>query len=493
MGKFVTMYKVILSTLFCLGFITVNALTVNFHHGLFMTSDRETYVETYMLFDGSDMRYVSVADSMYQAKIELTYVFEQNGKVIDFSKTYVNSPITNDTIEMLSDFTDQQRFVLPPGKYDLLIMLKDVNHPTDTVRSVQSIVVDLSPNDAGFSDIYFIERTSPTVKPNMYTRNGLDYFPRLSSFYPPAANEIWFYAELYNTSLVFGDDTPYLITTEILNPETGDVVDQYRSLKRMKSAPVQGLAQKLNIANLPTGSYVLKLEARNKDNVAFASQSRPFKRYSDNKMDLSTVDVKKTFVNRMSEDSLRSMTYCLIWQATDQETRYIEENWKTGDTTDLARFFYEFWYERNPLDTRLEWARYHQNIKHVSYRYSNSTMHGCQTDRGRVYLKYGEPNSRSEVRNEAHSYPYEIWHYYKVPGKSNAKFFFLDNRRMNEYILGHSNVMGEPTDRLWYTRVVRETEGGSQSTFEHQQEAVIQERDPYSHGSRALDYWNNPR
>ncbi len=493
MGRFASMRIGTLLSLFLPLVLQLNALTVNFHYGQFMTSDGLPYIETYMLFNGSDMRYVSTDDSTFQAHVELTYVFEQNGKVIDFSKINVHSPLTNDTVNQLIDFTDQQRFQLPNGEYDLTILLYDINNPIDSVRSVQPVKLEVNADGIDFSDIYFVERIQPTINQNFYTRNGMDYFPRLSTFFPPAAEYVWFYAEIYNSDKVLGTEGAYVFTTEIINPETDEVVDQYRTLKRMKASRVQPVASKLKIESLRSGNYELRLEARDKNNKLLASQSREFKRYSDQQFNIEDIEIKKTFVDNMEEDSLRVMTYCLIWNSTESEVQFIEDNWKEGDTTELQRFFYQYWYDRNPIDPRLQWARYHQSIKTVEDEFTNSTMHGCQTDRGRVYLKYGVPDSRSIARNEAHSYPYEIWHYYKVPGKSNAKFFFLDNRRMNEYLLGHSNVFGEPTDQLWYTRVVRETQGGSQSAAEQTQEALMQERDPYSHGSRALDYWNNPR
>lgn len=473
---------------------SILAINVSFHHGVYMTPDKETYVETYLLFDGSQLRYSSIEDSQYQASIELTYIFEKRGEIAGFSKNIIQGPITNDTNQKISDFIDQQRFPLSPGKYDLLILMKDLNNPIDTVRSVQPINISVDPQKVFFSDIFLVDRISETKKPNVFSRNGNDYFPKITPFFSPELNEISFYSELYNTSSILGKEVPYLLLIEIIDPGTDEVVGQYRIIQRMTASEVAPIPKKINIKDLPTGSYILLLQAQNRAGEVLAARSLPIKRFHEN---ASEIDLRSnpenTFVSRIEEDSLRKLCYCMIYKGTEAEKSYIESNWKQGDQEELRRFFFSFWYDRNPLDPRLEFSRYNQLIKHVEDEYGNNTQHGCGSDRGRIYLKYGEPNSMSIVRNESRAYPYEIWHYYKIPEKSNAKFFFLDAKRIDEYTLGHSNVIGEPTDQLWYTRLVRETEGGSRSSQEHQQEAVGLEDDPYSHGSRALDYWNNPR
>lgn len=470
------------------------SVTVSFHHGVFMTPDHETYIETYLLFDGSQVRYATVGDSQYQSSVELTYIFEQRGILSGFSKNIINGPISSDTFQNISDFIDQQRFILKPGKYDLLIMIKDLNNPKDSVRSIQQISVAIDPAKIFFSDVYLVDRVEDATKLSVYTRNGKNYYPKISPFYSPQLNELSFYSELYNTSTELGEAVPYVLSVEITDPGTDEVVDQFRFIQRKKATEIEPVVKKINIQTLPTGSYVLLLQAIDRNGDVLAARSLPFKRFNENQKDIDLRrNPENTFVSKISEDSLRTLCYCMIYQGTDAEITYIENNWKEAEDEELRRFFYSFWQDRNPLDPRLEFARYNQMVKHVQEEYGNNTQHGCGTDRGRIYLKYGEPNSMSIVRNESRAYPYEIWHYYKIPGKSNAKFFFLDAKRINEFTLAHSNVLGEPYDNLWYTRLLRETQGGSQSTQEHQQEAMGLENDPYSHGSRALDYWNNPR
>jgi len=59
-----------------------------------------------------------------------------------------------------------------------------------------------------------------------------------------------------------------------------------------------------------------------------------------------------------------------------------------------------------------------QNFKSVS-------IEGYRTDRGRVYLQYGQPNVISEQYFEPAAYPYEIWHYYQLGDQRDKNLYSI--------------------------------------------------------------------
>lgn len=458
--------------------------------------EKGPFLETYLLFDGADIRYAPVGEDGFQAAAELTYIFERDGKVVDFSKVIVKSPVTKDTLNELSDFLDQQRFFLAPGKYNMTIRLEDVNSPVDSVTNKRELTIYQPVETPYFSDILLADRIETTSEPNSYSRNGQDIFPRVSGFYPPDQEKVIYYLELYNASNKFGKDQPYLLVSDLVNIQSEEIIPDYHSAKRMSAQEVEPILRSINVKDLATGDYLIKLEARDRTNAVIASKSIPIKRFNiDPPLDsLSDNDIEKTFVRKLTGDSLRQMTFCLRHQSSPAEQEFIDRNWKKGEETELRRFFYGFWKDRNPIDPRLEWARYFTLVDHVQDEYGNSTNHGCSTDRGRVYLKYGKPNSITEVPNEPYSYPYEIWHYNQVPGKSNAKFVFYDPRHMDEYQVLHSNVFGEQKDYQWFDRLnvyYVGPDANDASSDQYLNPSVTGQGQ--GTGGRALEYWNNPR
>ena len=83
----------------------------------------------------------------------------------------------------------------------------------------------------------------------------------------------------------------------------------------------------------------------------------------------------------------------------------------------------------------------------VQERFGSVQVKGYRTDRGRVYLQYGQPNDILEIPSDPVTLPYEIWHYYYLDNQSNVKFVFYDPALVgNDYELLHSNKYGEPHD-----------------------------------------------
>lgn len=485
------MKQFILTLSFSVLFIGGFALNTTFDIGVFMTPDKDSYVETYMLFDASEVHYVLQSDSSFLAALELTYIFEQDGQVKDYSKTVVRSACV-DTLNALSDFVDQQRFFLDRGNYEVTVKVKDLNNPSDSLQSKISIGVSPSPIDPVFSKVVLIDRVEDTEQTGPFTRAGRNMYPKVAPFFAPGVTQMLFYTELYNIDQLLGEGSPFAVDIQIRDIERNAVIGTYRLLKRKEAGAVVPITGGFNIEELKTGTYALSIEARDKNNQVVTSTTATIKRFHFDEAEMEAAR-NLSFVDDIGDDSLRTFCYCLIYQANEAEAAFISSNWQDGDIDTLRSFFHGFWSDREPLYPALAWKRYERFIAHVEDAYGNNTQHGCGTDRGRIYLKYGKPNSMSIVRNEAHAYPYEIWHYYKIPEKSNAKFFFFDPKRLNEFRLTHSNVTGEPKDQLWYTRVVSGTPVGSASSDEHTREVLGVEKDPYSHGSRALDYWNNPR
>ena len=120
----------------------------------------------------------------------------------------------------------------------------------------------------------------------------------------------------------------------------------------------------------------------------------------------------------------------------------------------MQKFFYNFWESRNSLDPSEGWRKYHLEVRKVNKEFRNFKIQGYLTDRGRVYLQYGPPNSRNQIDDAASTYPYEIWHYYKLKNQTNKKFVFINSDfATNEYKLQYSNVYGEVSNSEWRDKI----------------------------------------
>ncbi len=471
-----------------------------FNHYILNSPEEGTYVEAHMKFNASSIEYIQGA-SGWQASIELTYVIKQGESIIQFSKNMIRSPFT-DSLNNIRDFIDLQRFYLIPGEYNLNIKLIDANNRNDSIEFSQPVSIDENDDQPFFSDFIFIEEVAKTTKPNIFTRGNVDMIPRISSYQSPDNLDAQFYLELYNVDSKLGENQPFLLNLDIIDLRTNTPIDQYHTMKRMTTAHVLPVYHQWQIENLPTGHYIVKAEARDRTNNVIATKAIAMQRHSHptESDSLSDEDLGKTFVHKITgEDSIRNMSYCHIYQGTAVERQYLEANWNKADTTELKRFIYEFWQKRNPLDPEISWKMYYKKIRFVERTFDIQRRHACATDRGKTFLTYGKPETRVMQRSEPNTYPYEIWQYYKLPKRANAKFAFVDKTIVtNDYVLIHSNVPGEPFDAAWYLQLSTRSANplvtdDPQTSQEVMDINNLNSFDVGQVGSRALDFWNNPR
>ena len=118
----------------------------------------------------------------------------------------------------------------------------------------------------------------------------------------------------------------------------------------------------------------------------------------------------------------------------------------------LQKYFYNFWQNKNPFNSKESWMNYLKQIKMVNKNFSNGIKQGFLSDRGRIYLSYGSPNSRIEEYLPRSFQPFEIWHYYYLDNERDVKFIFSNDRMPNEFRLVYTNKSGEINDKDWLNR-----------------------------------------
>ena len=118
------------------------------------------------------------------------------------------------------------------------------------------------------------------------------------------------------------------------------------------------------------------------------------------------------------------------------------------------KFIYEFWKSRdtNPATALNEaYLDYMNRVQKCNERFSYMGREGWKSDRGRVYLLYGEPSEIERFPNQQNTKPYEIWHYNEIQG--GVIFVFADLSGFSRYTLVHSTMRGEVSDQNWMARV----------------------------------------
>ena len=97
------------------------------------------------------------------------------------------------------------------------------------------------------------------------------------------------------------------------------------------------------------------------------------------------------------------------------------------------RFVMEFWERRNPTPGTKENAfktEHYRRLEFVNEHFA-AKLPGWLTDRGRIYILHGAPDSITAHAFSGH--PGEIWIYRQLNGERNVSFRFVDQCACGDY------------------------------------------------------------
>ncbi len=456
--------KKLIFTLIALGmgfFLQGKSLNALFSYTTFDAPKAKSFVETYLSVEGNSLNYLQVEEHKFQGAIEVVIMFKQKNEIVSYDKYEVKSPVVVDTAMITYNIIDQQRYALDNGSYVLEIWLSDKNSKKKPFVHAEVINVSYPDDEVAVSGIELLSSFEKTDEQNLYTKNGYELMPLVSNFYPRDINELLFYTEIYNTAEVFGESGKFLIDYYIESFETAKRINEFQVIRRQSAAPVVPLIGKFDIGFLPSGNYKLVVETRNKENELVAINKLFFQRSNPDVQfdvsDLAAISIENTFVEKIgSKDTLSEYIKCLAPISSEIEKQFANKQLLESDLATMQQFFLNFWLSRHNIDPYSAWLDYFTEVRKVNSAYATQVKKGYESDRGRVYLKYGPPNIVSESYNEPSAYPYEIWHYYTLGNQRNKKFVFMSQDMVtNDFELIHSDAIGELSNYRWQVMLHR--------------------------------------
>lgn len=461
-------------------------------HTTFWSPVDGPYVETYLAFDAASLEYKKIGERQYQGSLEITMIFRQNDSIRDYAKYELKSPVVEDTSNIQLEFIDQQRFLLQNGQYEFLLSIADQNSENEPFAYEELIDISYPDDQVNVSGIELVDSYEPVEESHsVLSKSGYKLIPYVSNFYPAGRDNLMFYTEVYNTDKVLGENEKIVLKYFIESFETGKVLSKFQKFKPKQTNLVIPTLSEFDLRNLPSGNYKLGVEVRDRNNELVTSNKLFFQRSNPNMRfdlnDIAAVNITNSFVEDLtSRDTLQEYIQMIRPIATQVEKQFIDNQSKEADLETLQQFFLNFWQTRDEIKPREAWLKYLDEVEKVNKVYSTQIMPGYTTDRGRVYLQYGPPNIITESYNEPSAYPYEIWHYYQLGNSQRDKkfVFYTYNLVTNDFVLLHSNAIGELSNYRWQAELHRRD-------FDPQSPDDM--RPPDAWGNQANEYYINPR
>jgi len=422
-----------------------------FNYKIFYTPDQKPYIVTSLQFSGGTYKYRSTGEGL-QANVEITQIFRSGDSIVFFDKYLLSSPLMLDSI--VEDFYDVQRYAMAPGVYNYELVIKDMISG-ESVSGDQSVSVTAYDSKEVFiSDVDFIEDAYKSEAQNNFVKNGFFMLPYLTNYFPPDVNKVAFYFEVYNAKTYLGDAQPYMLTYTITDFISGQTVEGIFKVQRQQAQVVTPVIGFLPIESLPSGEYDLQINLIDKNSDTLLSKSVYFQRRNNvaevSLTSLADVQIDKSFQTQIPRDSIPYFLGSLMPISPGYEYETIRHMLKGTDTTLMAKYFYQYWSITSPILPYEAWLKYRAQVYYCERNFGTQIKTGYETDRGRIYLKYGAPDAVIDRPNEPSAYPYQIWQYYRIGQRSNIRFVFYNPDLVtNDYPLLHSEMQGELQNYRW--------------------------------------------
>jgi GWxTD domain-containing protein len=295
------------------------------------------------------------------------------------------------------------------------------------------------------------------IKPDTsgkFVKNGLHVMPNPSSQFLQDNKKVNFYAEGYGLDTTAAADSMFFVSMEILTPD-GQLVKSMPPISYHKPGESAVIATDFPIDSLKSGDYDLRVKLS--DGVNNVTAIRQFSVVVSHEVARTAMmngllrDYPEAN-NIVTTDDAKKFRDEIVLIATPDELKLFDSLNLTGK----AAFQKDFWNRRNPDPNSSQNAfelEHYRRVKYVSENYGQfkGGHAGWKTDRGRVYVMYGEPSDIERYPQSLEARAWERWWYNGLEG--GVYFIFVDFENAEDYTLVHSSKRDEVKDESWEEKI----------------------------------------
>ncbi len=196
---------------------------------------------------------------------------------------------------------------------------------------------------------------------------------------------------------------------------------------RSKSGSEVSATLGMSVAGLEPGEYLLGVEILDRGRNETVGRHAVFRVAGEEEpAQVTPYRLEMSELERRHHDRLE-------YVATRNELDYYNALSDSGREAYLAWFW-----------SRHNLAEFARRMETAEARFKTARTSGVKTDRGRIYVKYGEPDEVEHRVLEVHTRPREYWHYYNL----GYVFVFIDLRGDSNFRLAYTDSPDEPRTGL---------------------------------------------
>jgi GWxTD domain-containing protein len=351
---------------------------------------------------------------------------------------------------LINDVVDAR---LSPGNYDVTVKATDVYSDKTGESRIQITVPQFSRTDLNLSQIELVYKLGD-ADGGKFDKAGKKVIPNTRATYSHDDNLLYFYSEIYNL-----DTTLVNYTADIrVYDSNGNLYKALPPVTQNITSKSEVILHGFNIVAFKSGIYKLLVTIHAAGNSAFSEKNfeiTPGRREWEIALEKEELSDFPEADEITTEEEAKRFRNQILYIANRDELRQYDSLPLQGK----KNFARDFWLKRDPTPatpineykiehyTRLRYA----NEAYSTFRAPGAEKNGWRSDRGRVYIVYGQPTDEENHPSALDELPWVRWNYDNVEG--GVYFIFVDESGYGNYRLVHSSATGEPKDYNWESRL----------------------------------------
>ena len=398
-----------------------------------------TRLEVYTLIDARQLQFVP-EDGKYVSQIDFVLSLQDSAGSPGMRELWTRNVSVENIRELKQNgalVRDVVALDIAPGPYKITLSAEDIyGDHTGTCEGYMR-VRGFEGTELVVSDVVFASELEKVKADGRFVRNGWRVVPNTTRFFR-VGKPIQIYFEIYNFKIIADNPKDSFVLGYSLIDTTGMIVKSYPAKRLLKPGESVVKTDALETEGLPGGAYALQVEL-------FDRGTREHVRYK-REVFLISEEAENPQLTEAEQEQLRH--YQSIHHIASEKNFSLYESLPTQNAK--MKFLQAFWKKLDPTpDTPLN-ERLREHLMRMKYSDDTFTAQpghkGSNTDKGRVYVKYGPPNERDYTTSATVGKAIDTWIYEK---SGRYIFVFFDRRGTGVYELVHSTMSGEIYNPDW--------------------------------------------
>ncbi len=401
-----------------------------------------TQIEVYYSLAARELKFDNQSGE-HRALYAFSVTVKNSDNQIVFNKSIrkqmrVNSP------EEINDerrgVIDQMVFDLQPGDYTVKIDINDEFGERISSVSGNLHVPEFS-ESLNLSTLQLASLISSDLSQPSFVKGNKVVIPNTSRKYRSGKSLLYLYFEVYNLSIPRDSTDKNFQVSYLITNEAGDSLIFFPGQTITKPGTSCMKTQTLDVRGLSPGEYVLSLSVSDLSPEPWVSRQKRFWIYETplarQKLSMTEKDRKK-YRDQIKYFASNQELQVFDMLETDGTEEFLVNFWRSRDTTP------ETPENEFMLDCFSRMAYANDKFKGI--------RGGLNSDMGRIFAVYGQPDEIDDHSMDMNSKPYMVWHYFNT-GTGRHLFAFIDESSDGIYILVHSTVEMEIRNTNWISQV----------------------------------------